>query len=102
MSEREFEGSPFVQGAEEEIGYEIDVSEWGDTPSNVTVKIYEWPGGTDKSATLLDGSATISGNIIYLPQIIGLTAEMMYRLEVKFTLADLNIYECFGYIAAER
>ncbi len=99
MTLREFIESPIVQGAEEEIAYYFSTTPWGSNPTSISAKIYD-KDGVDKSSTCLSGSPSVLNNVITTPMVKALTAEKIYRLEVKFTISG-NIFEVFGIITAE-
>lgn len=75
---------PIYQGVDEEITYTLDTEPWGGTPTVVSVVVKN-KAGEDVSATVLDGSASVASDVITLPVLESLTAEMQYRLEIKFT-----------------
>lgn len=96
---RQIEGLPQPQGEDEEVTYTLDVTEVGSNPSNVSVVVKR--NGVDVSGDVLDGTATVSGNIITLPVIASLEAGFDYRVEVKFTLNG-NVLEAYGIIVGEE
>jgi hypothetical protein len=102
-STREFTNTPKPLGVDEEVAYWIDTLPWGGTPTSVTVKVYDITAGiyTDVTSTVMpSGSASVVGNVINLPIMKAVTAEHIYRLEVKFTSAG-NKVECWGLIFGE-
>jgi hypothetical protein len=101
MTQREVSGSPILQGEDEQIAYALTTTPWGSSPTDVVVKLYEGTGRVDKSATMLSGAASVSGDIIFTPSVLGLTAGKEYRLEIKFTSGG-NIFETYCRIRAER
>lgn len=54
----------------------------------------------DVTSTVMTGAASVEGNVITLPVIHSLTAGVIYRCEVKFTI-DGNVLEAYVYIRAE-
>lgn len=110
---REIKEGPQAQGADEQIAYRLDTSNWSavpaspSTPSSISAKIYtvtEVAGVTtytDVTSTKMSGSCVISGQYITLPVILSLTAGTEYRVECKFTLAG-NVFEAYGKINGER
>lgn len=95
------------QGTEEEITYTLDVSNFPSSPENanaVTVKIYSYgsSGYSDVTSAVTQGSVSVAGDTITLPQIQSLTAGIKYRVEVKWTGADGDVYEVYGELEAER
>jgi len=97
-----FEGKQ-TQGEDEEIVYTIDVSNWGDSPTSPALVVKEETDDyTDVTSTVAPtGTASASSNIITLPTIKDLTAEKIYRAEVKFTLGG-NVLELYIRIRGER
>ena len=92
----------YFQGNDEQIVYTIDVSEWGESPSAVTFKVFDVSDGTrtDVTADTMTGAATISLDEITLPVLKSLTAGKVYRVEIKFT-ADGQIFEPYIKVLAE-
>ena len=104
--DRQFKESPWEQGADEAVVYTVTIpTSWGTaTLTSITCKLYEDPGNanTDRSATMLTGSASASGQVITTQKVTGLTVDMDYRLEVKFTTAEGNVLEAWGIIRCGR
>lgn len=96
---REVIESPITQGVGESLAYPVTTTPWGSSPTSVVVKLYE--GATDRSATMLSGSASVLGDVITTPKVTGLTAGHEYRLEVQFTCSG-NTYETYCRIFAEE
>lgn len=92
MSDRYLGG--LKQGVDEEIYYTVNVSNWGSSPSNVTVVVKDNATGEDVTASVTTGSSSVSGNVITLPKILDLEAAMVYRVEVKFAVGS-NILEAW-------
>ncbi len=92
----------YYQGTDEQIIYSITTTSWGSTPTSVTYKVYDVTGGsrTDATITTMTGDATVSGDVITLPALKGLTVNKVYRVEVKFTSGS-NIFEPYFVINAE-
>ena len=89
------------QGEDEQIYYVLDVSNYGDDPTNVVVVVKDMSdGGKVVTDDVTTGSASVSDNEITLPKIHGLTAEHTYRVEVKCTISS-NVFEPYFYIKAE-
>lgn len=100
MTQREV-NETLAQGADESIAYTLTTTPWGSSPGSVSVKAYNvTAGGTDVTATVLSGSASVASNVITLPTLASLTAGNLYRLEIKFTCSG-NIFEAYAYITAE-
>ena len=102
---REVKEGKQYQGVDEYIAYNITTTPWGSTPTSVAVKAFLMgnPGtkGTDVTATVLTGSASVTGDIITLPALSALTLGRVYRVEVKFTCSG-NIFEAFFWVEAEE
>ena len=103
---RRFKESPWEQGADEAIAYTITVpTSWGTGAfTSITCKLYEDPNvtNTDRSTTMLSGSASSTGQGITTQKVTGLTVGYDYRLEVKFTSTEGNILEAWGIIRCGR
>ena len=91
------------QGEDEEIAYKIDVSNWGDNPSNVVVMAYLMPSCTsDVTESVLPvNTPSVSGNEITLSPLKNLAINKTYRIEVKFNIGS-NIFECWFKVACEQ
>lgn len=90
------------QGVEESIAYSVTTTPWGSSPSSVVVKAYNITSGarTDVTSTVMPaGSASVVGDVITLPNLTALTADYVYRVEVKFTSGS-NIYETYFIVNA--
>lgn len=92
-----------VQGVDEEIKYTITTTNWGSTPTDVACVVKDMTdGNADVTSTVMpDGSISVSGNIITLKSLKSLTEGKRYRVEVKFTTSDGNVWEPFFYVTAE-
>jgi len=103
---RRFKESPWEQGVDEVIAYTVTVpTSWGTGAfTSITCKLYEDPNvtNTDRSSTMLSGSASSTGQGITLQKVTGLTVGYDYRLEVKFTSTEGNILEAWGIIRCGR
>lgn len=97
--QRELIESPFTQGEDERIAYQIDFTRWGSSPSSPVV-VVKTSSGTDVTATHASGSASVTGNVVTTPVIHSLASGQRYRLEVKVTI-DGNVLEAYGFIQAE-
>jgi hypothetical protein len=95
--------SELIQGEDESIVYNFSTIPWGSDPTGIVVKAYDVINGglTDVSSTVLSGSATAANNVITLPAVQGLTANHLYRIEVKF-VAGGNTYEPYILIMGEK
>ncbi len=97
-----FVEAPLRQSPAEEIVYAAEVKTWTTTPASPSASIVELPSGEDKTATLMVGSASVSGTIITLPKIKGLTLNKTYQVRLTFTDGGSNKFEAFGEIVCER
>ena len=90
------------QGIEEEIsGYTVTTTNWGPTPTGVTVVVTdESKNNEDVTATVTSGSSSVTGDVITLPTIKSLVMGHVYRVEIKFT-AGGNVLEAYFRIRAE-
>lgn len=79
-----------VQGEDERIAYTLDVSNYGSSPTSVSVVVKR--GGEDVTSTVTTGSSSVAGNVITLPVIHSLVPDAIYRVEVKFTVSG-NVLE---------
>lgn len=98
---REVIEGPQPQGIEEAIYWSMDVTEWGSGISNIVVKVYDTSDDSDVTATVTTGSPSESFGIITLPKIHSLTADKMYRVEIKFDTGAGNTLEGFFILIAE-
>ena len=100
---REIKEGMQYQGSDETIVYTLTTTPWGSSPSSESAKIYEVDGDTytDKTSTMMTGSASATADVITLPAIHGLAAGEMYRVEVLFTCSG-NIFEAIAFINAGR
>lgn len=90
-----------LQGIDEQIVYTLTTTPWGSSPTSVAVVVKDASNNnTDVTADVTSGSASVSGNIVTLPLIKGLTQGHLYRVEIKFTSGG-NVFECYVHIKAE-
>jgi len=83
------------QSADEEIPYQIDVSNWGSTPTSPSVKAYVVDSGLEVTSTVYPtNSPTVSGNVITLSVLKSLSLGVTYRIEVQFNIGS-TIFECY-------
>lgn len=96
------EGTQY-QGADESIKYKITSTPWGTAPTISSIVAKDMTnGGTDVSGTVLSGASSVAGDSMTLKALGSLTANHMYRVEVKFTTADGNTWECFVNVSASE
>lgn len=96
------------QGVQEEITYTLTTTAWGaGTPSSVDVKGYSVTEGNtesyaDVTSTIFPvNSPTPSSGLITLSPAKSMTENVLYRIEIKFTLSG-NIFEAYAYIRCKR
>jgi hypothetical protein len=101
------------QGADEQVVYRLDTSNWSatptspSTPSSTSAAIFTVTDVagvttyTDVTATKMSGATSVSSQYITLPTVTGLVAGTEYRVEVKFTLEG-SVFEAYATIQAER
>ena len=97
-SDREIVEGTIYQGVNESVAYSITTTVVGSSPTSVSFKIYSVDTQgieTDVTATLAAGSATVSGDIITLPKLSGVSNRGSYRIAVKFTSGG-NVYEHYA------
>jgi hypothetical protein len=97
---REVVEGPQVQGASEEIAWSIDITNWGSSPTSITVKAYN-SDGTDVTSTVMPtGSAsTPDATTIKLPVLKALTSGEQYKIVVTFTVNTQKVGLYFIVIA---
>lgn len=90
------------QGEDESIAYTVDVSAIGSSPSAVTVVVKDVTNSAVVTSTVMPtGSASVSGDVITLPALKLLTAGVLYRVEVKYTISG-NVLESYFYVQAQE
>lgn len=106
-SVREIKEGRQEQGIEEEITYTLTVpTSWGvPTTDAPTVKVYSYTSQTysDVTSTVIPaGSASVTDQVITLPEIKSLTEGITYRVEVKFNTSGGNVLEAYAWLEAKR
>jgi hypothetical protein len=87
------------QGEDEEIVRTMTVSS---TASSVSVVVKDWTNGTGVTSTVMPtGSPSVSGHVITLPKLKSLTAGVLYRVEVKYTISG-NVLEDYHYVQGQE
>lgn len=92
------------QGQDESKTYEITILPAGSAPSSVVVTAYDVAEDgtvTDVSSTVLSGTPVTVEDVITTPAVIDLTADHLYRIEIKFSSGG-NVYEPFLLIQCRR
>lgn len=100
---REVAEGRLVQGEDEQIAYTLTTTNWGASPSAPACTLYDISDGnrTDVSTTKLSGSASVNGNVITAPLVIGLVVGHFYRLEFQFVCSG-NTFEAYVEIECEH
>jgi len=102
---REVVESPLFQGADETIVYKITTTPWASNITTLSSKIYSYSFAdgsyTDVTSANMTGSTTSSGDVVTLPAIAGLSANIRYRVEVKFSSSG-NTFEPYFWIYGQR
>ena len=94
-----------VQGTTEEVTYTLTFpSTWG-TPTSPSATVYsinETTGAlTNVTATVMPtGSASVSGQIVTLPEMKSLTADVLYRVVISVT-SGTNVFTAKAHVRAE-
>jgi hypothetical protein len=105
-SKREIKEGLQEQGTEEEITYTLTVpSTWGTPTGTPTVKGYSSIDNvyTDVTSVIFpSGSASIASQVITLPKCKALTADTLYRIEIKFDCTNGDVKEAYAWIQCRR
>jgi hypothetical protein len=90
------------QGVGESIIYTLTTTPWGSNPTVDSVIVYDVTNNTrtNVSSTVLNGTSSVSGDIITLPILYNLTVKNRYRLEVTFTVSG-NIVCAYIFIVCD-
>jgi hypothetical protein len=100
LLEREVVEGPQIQGEDEEIVWTLDITNWGSSPTDISVVVKN-EAGTDVTSSVTTGSPYAASSVyINLPTIHSLTAGVQYRVEVKFT-ANGQVFEAFFILICE-
>lgn len=96
---RQVEQGTQYQGESEGVIYGIDVTNWGDSPTSVSIVVKDVANANaDVSSTVLTGDISVVGNQITLKRVSNLTRAHKYRVEVQFTTTDTIVWECFFFV----
>lgn len=101
---REVQESPFIQGPNERLAYAMTTTLLGSSPSNVVVTLQDITDEEDISdvtVSLAPGVAGVVGDVITSPYLSGLTAGSKYRLSLRFSDANGNIWEEYAVILCQ-
>jgi hypothetical protein len=84
------------QSADERLAYKITTTNFGSSPTSVSVKAYDESVNEDVTSTVFPtNSPSVAGDVITLSLLRDLTVDHSYRIEVKFTDSNSNIWECY-------
>ena len=77
-----------IQLVGESVSYAVNTTKWGGTPTSPSVDVFDEEdfGTSLKVATMGASNPTVSGDDINLPLFGSLTAGIIYRIIVTFTL----------------
>lgn len=103
INDREVLEGKQYQGVDESIAYTLDVGTIaaGSSPSSVAVVVKDITNAATVTSTVMPtGSPSVSGDVITLPALTLLTAGILYRVEVKYTL-DGNVLESYFYVQGQ-
>jgi hypothetical protein len=91
------------QGVDEKVFYKITTTNWGSSPTNPSMKVFD-EDDTDVTDTVApSGSIGVSGDVLTLKRIEALTEGIRYTVEVQFTVSGSGEpFECYFYIDAEE
>ena len=96
---REVVESPLTQGTDEQVVYTLDTTNWGGSPTSVSV-VAKDGNGNDVTATVLSGSASVASDTITLPTLQNLIANAVYRIEILHTIGG-SVFEAFLIVRGE-
>lgn len=84
------------QSPDEQLAYNVTTTPFGSTPTNEAVKAYDEHDASDVTTTVYPtNSPSVSGDVITLSLLKALTAGHSYRIDVKFTDSNSNIWELY-------
>jgi len=102
---REVKESPLNQGEDERIPYRLTTTPWGSNPTSPGITVKDISRGfQDVTAQVTQpagGPPTVSGDVITMPIIYGLTQGHSYRAEFSFFIGTTK-YEPFAIINCEH
>ena len=104
MSHREIVQGQQIVGINERPIWKLDVSNWGTTPTVLSVLCYKWVSDAWVNVTTTCfpfGTVVATGNIITLPIFVPQAIGDSYRVDVRFTLAG-SILEAYALVDVER
>ena len=101
INDREVQEGKQYQGVDEVISYTLDVSAVGSSPTSPSVVVKDITNSSTVTATVMPtNSPTVAGNVISLSPLRSLTAGVLYRVEVKYTLSG-NALESHFYVQGQ-
>lgn len=102
INDREVQEGVQYQGVDEIISYTLDVSAVGSSPTSVSVVVKDVTNSATVTATVMPtNSPSVAGNIITLSPLKLLTAGVLYRVEIKYTVSG-NVLEHYFYVQASE
>lgn len=102
INDREVVEGKQYQGTDEVIAYTLDVTNIGSSPTSPSVIVKDVTNGTTVTATVMPtNSPSVGGNVITLSALRSLTAGVLYRVEVQYTLSG-NTLESYFYVQGQE
>lgn len=102
MNEREVLQGEQYQGEDEAVAYTLDVSRVGNSPTSVSVTVKNATTGEDVTDEVMPTNMpSVSGNVITLSHLRNLTKDVIYRVEVKYTIAG-NTFENYFFVHGQE
>lgn len=95
-----------VVGLAERIPFGLDVTNWGSSPTSVTVVSEKYDMDTKEytvntTTVFPSGSASVAGNIITLPVLVPQAVGDVYRIGIGFTCSGKGL-QAFAWIKVEK
>lgn len=88
----DFEQSPVYLSSLDDIIYTTDTEDYGGSPTDVVTTAKNLTTGETVTSYIINGSPTVSGDIITWPSIEDCVPNQMYGVFQKFTCSS-NIYQ---------
>ena len=80
-------GSPAFARAGEGVYWDVDTTNYGGSPTSVSVLAYDLKTDADVTSTVLSGAASVTGNVIRLPKFQS-AAVGDFKIIITFTNAN--------------
>lgn len=103
-SVRRVQQHPDPQGINEARRYTVDTTPWGGSPASPVITVLDVtdsPAGTDVTATVCSGGASVAGNVITTPTIGSLTLNHIYHVFIRWSSGGETL-EAWAELRAER